>query len=453
MKVAEKAIIPLAAVTLLYMIISLYFSKHFFFNTRINGVDVSLKARDEVEEVMKNYSRSYKLQLIERKGEIEEVLGQDIDFHYNENNSIYQIYQGMNSIKWISSLLKNYDYYIEDLFIYDEKALDHKINGLNCLNINIQEPKDASFVYSKGNYEIVPEVYGNKINENKLRETIKFCLSHGERKLDLEEKLCYENPKYTSDSDRVIETRDLLNRYVSTKITYLFGDEKEVLDGYRINKWLGIDENLKVTLNKLEVMKYVKVLSDKHDTVGTKRSFKTSLGNVVEVDGGIYGWKINYGEETKAILKSIEKGEVVEREPIYFQRAASKGINDIGDTYVEVNITRQRLWFYKKGKIIAQGPVVTGNPNRGNGTAVGTYMLNYKQKDTTLRGPNYEAKVTYWMPFYGNIGIHDASWRYSFGGNIYKRNGSHGCVNTPLYLAKAVFENIEDGTPIICYEE
>jgi lipoprotein-anchoring transpeptidase ErfK/SrfK len=120
---------------------------------------------------------------------------------------------------------------------------------------------------------------------------------------------------------------------------------------------------------------------------------------------------------------------------------------------VEINITRQHVWFYKNGKLITQGDVVTGDPNKGYSTNVGTYMLNYKEKESTLRGANYEAKVTYWMPFNGNIGIHDASWRYSFGGEIYKRNGTHGCINSPLYLAKAIFENIEEGTPIICYEE
>ena len=62
-------------------------------------------------------------------------------------------------------------------------------------------------------------------------------------------------------------------------------------------------------------------------------------------------------------------------------------------------------------------------------------MLNYKQKGATLKGPNYEAEVTYWMPFNGNIGIHDASWRYSFGGEIYKRNGTHGCVNAPIIFS------------------
>ena len=57
------------------------------------------------------------------------------------------------------------------------------------------------------------------------------------------------------------------------------------------------------------------------------------------------------------------------------------------------------------------------------------------------------------MPFNCNIGIHDASWRGSFGGSIYKTDGSHGCVNAPEYLAKKIYENIEPGTPIICYKE
>ena len=80
-------------------------------------------------------------------------------------------------------------------------------------------------------------------------------------------------------------------------------------------------------------------------------------------------------------------------------------------------------------------------------------MLNYKEKGSNLSGPDYEAEVTYWMPFNGNEGIHDASWRYSFGRDIYKRNGTHGCVNVRLYLAKKIFDNIQEGTPIICYEE
>jgi hypothetical protein len=278
-------------------------------------------------------------------------------------------------------------------------------------------------------------------------------IAKGKIKLDLEEKHCYENPKYTVSSDKTQKTLNILNKYTSTKIIYHFGDDMEVVDGTIINTWLSVNDNLEVVINKNSVRNYIKKLSSDYDTVGATRNFKSSTGKIIEVKGGLYGWKINQNDETIALMENIKRGEIMEKEPLYTQKALSREENEIGNTYVEINITRQHLWFYKDGKLTAQGPVVTGNPNRGNSTVVGTYMLNYKQKDATLKGLGYQVQVSYWMPFFGNMGLHDAKWRYVFGGEIYKRKGTHGCVNAPLFLAKTIFENIEGGIPIIIYEE
>ena len=50
-----------------------------------------------------------------------------------------------------------------------------------------------------------------------------------------------------------------------------------------------------------------------------------------------------------------------------------------------------------------------------------------------------------------NIGMHDATWRSSFGGTIYKTKGSHGCINMPYEKAQELYGYIEKGTPVICY--
>ncbi|MEA4962286.1 L,D-transpeptidase family protein [Lutispora sp.] len=446
-------LIPILSIILIYLIISLYFINHFFFNTVINGIDLSLKAHNETGHVVRNYIKGYKLQLIERNGGTQEITGQAIQMQYNKGNSIPEILRKKNPLTWISSLFKEQKYYVNDLFVYDVNDLDNEINNLNCLKKDIIEPQNVDFKYSSGSYELIEEVQGNKILKDKLYEAIKLSILKGDLKLDIDEKRCYNNPKYTLNSDKTPETLRLLNKYVSANINYKFGSESEIVDGDKINKWLIIDENLDVLIDKTGVMGYIKELSRKYDTVGMKRSFKTSTGKVIEVEGGLYGWKIDLAAETKALLKNIDLGETLEKEPIYAQKALFRGADEIGDTYVEVNITRQYLWFYKNGKLITQGPVVTGNPNRGHSTVTGTYMLNYKQKDATLRGTNYASEVTYWMPFFGNMGIHDASWRHSFGGEIYKRNGTHGCINAPLYLAKTIFDNIEEGIPIISYKE
>lgn len=448
-----NVIIFIASILLIYLLISLYFSKHFFFNTVINGVDVSLKSHEDTEDIIKSYVKDCKLMLAERNGKTEEIIGRDIRMEYNEKNSIDKVYFRKKCYIWIISLFKDQKYYVEDLFVYNKDNLENKIDGLNCLNIDIIEPQNVGFKYTNGSYKVIEEVYGNKIIKDKLYEDIEMSILKGVRKLDLNENLCYENPRYTLSSDKTLKTKNLLNEYVKAKITYKFGSEKVILDGNIINEWLSIDKNLETFISEIAVMKYVRELSKKYDTVGIARNFKTSMGKIVEVSGGLYGWKINRDAETEAILENIRHGNVFEKEPLYTNKALYRAENEIGNTYVEVNITRQHLWFYKNEKVITQGSVVTGNPNRGHSTVLGTYMLNYKQKGATLTGPGYESPVTYWMPFFGNIGIHDASWRYSFGGEIYKRRGSHGCINAPIYLAKTIFDNIEEGTPIICYEE
>jgi hypothetical protein len=452
-KIIGYSIITAASITFIYLLISIFFINHLFFNTTINGIDVSLKTYEEAQDTLKESINEYKLKIVQRDEKIEELLAQDIELKFNENNSVLNIKKIQASLKWGRSLFKKQDYYINDLVSYDNNKLLKKIQELDCLNKNIVDPRNVDFKYSNGSYYLIEEVYGNKIDNNKLYETIKVSILNGETSVNLNDKSCYENPKYTLKSDKTIETKAILDKYVSTKITYLFERENEVLDGNRIKEWLSVDDDLDVKIDENAVKDYVLELSSKYNTVGMTRNFKTSTGKAVEVKGGYYGWKINSIGETKLLIENIKLGAVLEKEPVYTQKALYRDKDDIGNTYVEVNITNQHLWFYKNGKLITQGDIVTGDSSKGYSTKLGTYALNYKQKEATLRGPNYEAKVTYWMPFNGNIGIHDASWRYSFGGEIYKGNGTHGCVNSPSYLAKTIFENIEEGTPIICYEE
>ena len=65
----------------------------------------------------------------------------------------------------------------------------------------------------------------------------------------------------------------------------------------------------------------------------------------------------------------------------------------------------------------------------------------------------YQVFTYYWMPIDLNtgVGLHDATWRSTFGGSYYLGSGSHGCVNMPLSTAKVIFNNFADGTPVIVH--
>ena len=114
-------------------------------------------------------------------------------------------------------------------------------------------------------------------------------------------------------------------------------------------------------------------------------------------------------------------------------------------------MSAQKLYYYVNGQLSMESDVVTGNLARGNGTPAKLCDVYFKQRNRTLRGPNYATFVNYWMAVSGHIGIHDATWRSKFGGEIYKTAGSHGCVNVPKSLAADLYEVVEVGTPCIMY--
>ena len=66
-------------------------------------------------------------------------------------------------------------------------------------------------------------------------------------------------------------------------------------------------------------------------------------------------------------------------------------------------------------------------------------------------GGSYSSHVSFWMPFNGGQGLHDATWRSSFGGSIYRGSGSHGCVNCPYSTAAVLYKYVEEGFPVIVY--
>ena len=132
---------------------------------------------------------------------------------------------------------------------------------------------------------------------------------------------------------------------------------------------------------------------------------------------------------------------------------ANKEIYDkeVGDTYVEVSLDDQHMWYIVDGDVYLESDCVTGNYGSAD-TPKGYFAVNGKASPCTLKGDDYTSYVTYWMPFIGGgWGLHDADWRSSFGGSIYKGNGSHGCVNTPYSKVKIIYERTGYGTPVIVY--
>ena len=106
---------------------------------------------------------------------------------------------------------------------------------------------------------------------------------------------------------------------------------------------------------------FVAQLASEHDTVGTTRSFNTTSGRTVSVYGSAYGWKIDQDAEAAQLTEEIRTGTQTTREPVYSMRANSYGYNDIGSTYIEVDLSSQHMYYYQNGSIIFDSDIVSGD--------------------------------------------------------------------------------------------
>lgn len=427
----------------------------FFPNTVINGMDVSKKTVDQVKEMIASGIQGYSLTLKERGGDTEEIFGAEIDLKSEFDGSLENYLAAQEPMKWFSHRSKKTEYEIPTMIAYDETKLSEKIDELVCLREDYAKAPENAYMseYQSGSgFSIIPEDQGNLLKKDVLTEGITHAIDNLSKELDLEELDAYEKPEITSDHEGLKALTDKLNRYVNMTVTYQFGDSRETLGGDVISQWISVGaDGTTVLLDRDQVAAYVKGLASKYDTAYKSKTLNTSYGKTVTISKGFYGWKINQGEETSQLYDIIQSGESQTREPVYSQKANSHGANDYGNTYVEINLTAQHLFFYKDGKLVIESDFVSGNHAKGYDTPSGAYPLTYKQKDATLKGENYRTPVSYWMPFNGNIGMHDANWRSSFGGQIYMTNGSHGCVNLPPAVAKVIFQNISTGDPVLCY--
>ena len=157
-------------------------------------------------------------------------------------------------------------------------------------------------------------------------------------------------------------------------------------------------------------------------------------------------------EPTREAPKSLNGEVVMAKDDIFVPVLAADPEFQLGHglTYIDISIEKQRVILFENGRKVMESACVTGTPNRERATHYGSFRINYKQRNRILRGSQklYEAFVSYWMPFDGGIGLHDATWRGSFGGNIYKSNGSHGCINLPPAFAKQLYERVTVGMPV-----
>ena len=387
----------------------------------------------------------YSIQVKARDQEPQTIEGTDISYRYISSGEVLKLLKAQKPYEWVRGFFEKTTYTASEQTAFDKSKLESEVKALNCAQKENQvAPENAYVSFNDSEFTIVPETVGSELKVKEAYQMISDAISSDDGEVDLGSNPdAYVKADVTSDSADLQATVDAYNNFARASITYTFGDETVTLDGSTIKNWLQFDEKGQLIQDdasfKQHIVDYVAQLAADHDTVGTERQFETTSGRIVYVYGSAYGWKIDQDKEVAQLMQEIQSGTQTTREPVYSMRANAHGINDLGDTYIEVDLTEQYMWYYQNGNIIFQSEIVSGLPgDPDRKTPPGIFTLNSKSSPSVLRGEmtangtySYEQPVTYWMPFNGGIGFHDADWQPYFGGDRYLTGGSHGCINLP----------------------
>ena len=330
------------------------------------------------------------------------------------------------------------------VFTYDRDALKGKLKG--ALNT---APKNATVSYdsSKGKFVANNGTNGTEYALDAALDAAAASIANLTASAEAEVKTTAIAPELTASSDKVKSAVSTANGYLNVSLTYTYSPEggsesKESIGVSTIASFIKVNEKMEVSVSKSAIESYASRMSDRYSGADYKGTFK-STGLTVTY----YGQRVNKSALADDIYTCVTKGTSGTRTAPY----SAKSDLPYGGSYVEVDLTSQKLWLYKNGERIVSTNLVSGCVAEGHRTPTGVYSIYAKQTDRYLTGADYRSFVHYWMPFLGGYGLHDASWRSSFGGDIYLYNGSHGCVNLPSSAAKTIYNNISVGTKVILY--
>lgn len=357
---------------------------------------------------------------------------------------------------WLNSLFTQKEYNASPVFTFNKDRLNEKLDSFSLLNPS-ENPEVEMDVTEDGisltdNMHFVPDTEA-------IRNAILKAVSDMDDEVVIGDEF-FHDIEHSEEQNEIISEYDSLKNFLKARINYRFGNDTETVDEDVLYSFLMKDDSGKPSVDPdtgeyvwddSAIEAWVDEIADKYDTVGKTRQFKATGGYEVTVEGGTYGNEIDITTEKEYLKSAVRDGISEDHEPAYLKKAKCQGVDDIGDTYVEVNLTEQKLYYYENGVKLIDTPVVTGNMARKCDTPSGTDYVYFKQKNRTLIGENYQTFVHYWIAVVGHIGIHDSTWRSEYGNDIYLTDGSHGCVNTPIEEVSSLYDMVEIGTPVIMF--
>ncbi len=454
--------------------VSLHYKDRFLMKTTVNKFDFSGLTVSEAEKIMQSQVEKYVLTITGKDGATEQIHGRDINIKYTGSERLKKALEKQNPYIWPKALFGGSHIAAEMLSAYDANKLDDVIAASDFLKDEGKTAAvSATVVLNEGSFVIQDEAEGTQVDREKFFKAVKRSVETISSELDLKEADCYVEPAFTSESPEVISARDRMNDFLNAEIIYNYNGNTVKLDSDTFAPWISADASMTPVVSAEMVKDYVsKTLAGAFNTPDRDGVFTSQTpGKQVGFKSASLGRLINTEAETEAIIKTISEGKSVIKEPAIAREEMPEGQYVWGNTYLEVDLTEQEMWYVVNGAPVFNSCVVTGVQTAAKETPAGLFTILEMKRNKIMRGylPNgqleYETPAKWWMRVtWSGIGFHDANWNPNYAytktqnaqsensrKQYHVRNGSHGCINMPPAKAEQLYGLIQVGTPVVIH--
>ncbi|MBO4902477.1 MAG: L,D-transpeptidase/peptidoglycan binding protein [Lachnospiraceae bacterium] len=446
------------ALCLLYGAVTAFYQTRYMPGTVISGYAAGNHSVAELNSALTRNVADYTLTLSLEDGASEVLQGGDFAYGVSYERSLAKILASQKSYEWPWYLFYPATYQAEPETVYDEGQLLAVLSELDCYRMKEENASALVAIENRMNHFTLRDDRKDAIEPAKATEMVLAALKTGESSCDLTG--AYVKPEATAMQEQVLKRWEAVEKIQNAVVTYEDGDVSLVVDRHDFAPWITVDSDKQpildadgnVILDEEKVREFLSKVSDTFNTDQKDRIWNKYKGGTVSLPSRNKGYIVDEDAELTALMNTVSKGYREIRKPYYSQEGTGHGNGEVGDTYVEVDLGHQKLYYFEKGALKLQSDIVTGCKRYHYDTPSMITSIYYMQKNRTLHGENYATFVYYWMAFYNHYGLHDATWRSKFGGDIYQTDGSHGCVNMPKENAAKLYDMVHVGTPVVLYE-
>ncbi len=294
----------------------LYFAKRIIPGVELAGINIGgLTAQEALEKTAQKESQTDKtIKLWTENGKVYQIKSEDIDLKYNWPAGVARAFEVGRTGNFFVDIKDKLAGLVKPLklpakYSYDKDLLGGKVAEIRS-EVNIPSVSAKIALTDELKVEIVPEVYGKSLDEDKIYNAIRACfdtMNFDQKALEVED----DDPQFTKkDLERLVnEVQKLVGREITLTSgvkTYKLGP-KELIALIKFTKSEG---EVNISLNKDELAKLKQRLGAELNRLPMGQVVSVNNGRVTEfkiIQNGLEVDGDKFNEEFKKLFKSQDK--------------------------------------------------------------------------------------------------------------------------------------------------